>query len=91
MSFFLFIIIFLIAIVLIVLSFAGKLIGGFFNLFRPGSSNSNTNRRNETNVNGHYSSKREYDEDDLVRSEEGEKRMKVFKESAENVDYEEVK
>lgn len=89
MSFFAIVFILLIVIVVLAFSFVGNLLNGFVNLFRSGSSKSNGNGRN-TNDNYGRSSKKEYD-DDLVRSEEGEKRMKIFKESAESVDFEEVK
>ena len=90
MSFFAIVFILLIVIVVLAFSFVGNLLSGFVNLFRSGSSKSNGNGRN-TNDNYGRSSKKEYDDDDLVRSEEGEKRLKLFKESAESVDFEEVK
>lgn len=91
MSFLVFIFFIVIFVLVIGFSVVGRLLGGVFNLFRSDSSKSRNYRRE--NQGGSYDSsyKKEYDEDDLVRSEEGEKRMKIFKESAESVDYEEVK
>jgi hypothetical protein len=80
----------LILIVVIAFSFVSNLLSGIINLFRSNSSKSTDNRKSHRDSYSH-TSKKEYDDDDLVRSEEGEKRMKIFKESAESVDYEEVK
>lgn len=81
----------LILIVVIAFSFVSNLLSGIINLFRSNSSKSTDNRKSYRGDTYSHTSTKEYDDDDLVRSEEGEKRMKIFKESAENVDYEEVK
>ena len=91
MSFLVFIFFIVIFVLFIGFFVVGRLLGGVFNLFRFDSCKSHYYRREHQGGSYDSSYKKEYDEDDLVRSEEGEKRMKIFKESAESVDYEEVK
>lgn len=72
------------AVVLIVLSTAGRVLSSVFRLFRgvqgPGRTSSDS-----------YDSENKYDNGDVVQSEKGAIRMRNFKNLAEETEYEEMK
>ncbi len=82
-TFFLFFLVLILIVVFIVLSFVGSILGGILNFFGIGSNK----RRNFSNKN----SSEKNSSQGSHQSQEGAKRMRKFKNIAEDADYEVMK
>ena len=78
-----FLIFIFLAVVLIVLSTAGRVLSSIFRLFRGVQGHGNT-------TSDSYESRNTYNNDDVVQSEKGAIRMRNFKNLAEETEYEEL-